>query len=124
MRWAEQVARMEEKRNRCRLKVGKPEGKRPLGRPRCTCVDNIKMDLGDVGWGDVDWVGLAQDRNRWRALVNWVLNLQVPQNAGKLLSDCTTCGAQLHTVSWFLVRHFKILWMFIWLENITRGGDS
>jgi hypothetical protein len=62
-----------------RLLVGKPEGKRPLGRPRCRWVDNIKMDLGEVGWGDVHWIGLAQDRNRWRALVNSVLlNLQVP----------------------------------------------
>jgi hypothetical protein len=55
--------------------VGKPEGKRPLGRPRRRWVDNIRMDLGEVGWGDVDWIGLATDRNRWRALVNSVLNL-------------------------------------------------
>jgi hypothetical protein len=61
-----------------RLLVGKPEGKRPLGRPRRRWVDNIKMDLGEVGWSDVDWIGLAQDRNRWRALVNSVLNLRVP----------------------------------------------
>jgi hypothetical protein len=54
--------------------VGKPEGKRPLGR----WVDNIRMDLGEVGWVDVDWIGLAQDRNRWRPLVNSVLNLRVP----------------------------------------------
>jgi hypothetical protein len=67
-----------EKRNAYRLLVGKPEGKRPLGRPRCRWVDNIRMDLGAVGWGDVDWIDLAQDRNRWRALVNSVLNLQVP----------------------------------------------
>jgi hypothetical protein len=77
MRWAGQVACMGEKRNAYRLLVGKPEGKRPLGRPRCRWVDNIRMDLGEVGWGDVDWVGLAQDRNRWRALVNSVLNLRV-----------------------------------------------
>jgi hypothetical protein len=55
--------------------VGKPEGKRPLGRPRRRWVDNIRMGLGEVGWGDVDWIGLAEDRNRWRALVNSVLNL-------------------------------------------------
>jgi hypothetical protein len=65
-----------EKRNVYRLLVRKPEGKRPLGRPRRTWVDNIRMDLGVVGWGDVDWIGLAKDRNRWRALVNSVLNLQ------------------------------------------------
>jgi hypothetical protein len=62
-----------EKRNAYRLLVGKPEGKRPLGRPRRRWVD-----LGEVGWSDVDWIGLAQDRNRWRALVNSVLNLGVP----------------------------------------------
>jgi hypothetical protein len=54
------------------------EGKRPLGRARRRWVDNIRMDLGEVGWGDVDWIDLAQDRNRWRALVNSVLNLRVP----------------------------------------------
>jgi hypothetical protein len=54
---------------------------RPLGRPRCRWVDNIRMDLGEEGWGDVDWIGLAQDRNRRRVLVNSVLNLRVPQNA-------------------------------------------
>jgi hypothetical protein len=70
MRWAGHVARMGEKRNAYRLLVLKPEGKRPLGRPRRRWVDNIKMDLGEVGWGDVDWIGLAKGRNRWRALVN------------------------------------------------------
>jgi hypothetical protein len=70
MRWAGHVARMGVKRNAYRLLVGRPEGKRPLGRPRRRWVDNIKMDLGEVGWGDVDWIGLAKDRNRWRAVVN------------------------------------------------------
>jgi hypothetical protein len=67
-----------EKKNAFRLLVRKPEGKSPPGRPRRIWVDNIKMDLGGVGWGDVDCIGLAQDRNRWRALVNSVLNLRVP----------------------------------------------
>jgi hypothetical protein len=58
--------------------VGKPEGKRPLGRPRHRWVDNINMDLLGIGWGGVDWIGLAQDRNKWRALVNAVMNLRVP----------------------------------------------
>jgi hypothetical protein len=58
--------------------VGKPEEKRPLGRPRRRWVNNIRMDLVEVGRGDVEWIGLAQDRNRWRALVNSVLNLRVP----------------------------------------------
>jgi hypothetical protein len=78
MRWAGHVARMGEKRNTYMLLVGNPEGKRQLGRPRCRLVDNIRITLGEVGWGDVDWIGLAQDRNRWRALVNLVLNLRVP----------------------------------------------
>jgi hypothetical protein len=66
-----------EKRNAYRLLVGKPEGRRPLGRPRRRWLD-IRMDLVEVGWGDMDWIGLAQDRDRWRALVNSVLNLRVP----------------------------------------------
>jgi hypothetical protein len=78
MRWAGHVARMGKKRDAYRLLVGKPEGKRQLGRPRRRCVDNIRMDLGEVGWGNVDWIGLAQDRNRWRVLVNSVFNLRVP----------------------------------------------
>jgi hypothetical protein len=57
-------------RNACRLLVGKPEGKRPLGRPICRWVENIRTGLVEVGWGDVDWIDLAQDRDRWRALVN------------------------------------------------------
>jgi hypothetical protein len=61
-----------------RLLVGKPEGKRRLGRPRNRWVDDIRMDLVEVGWGDVVWIGLAQDMNRWRAVVNSVLNLWVP----------------------------------------------
>jgi hypothetical protein len=58
--------------------VGKPEGKRPLERPRRRWVDNIKMDIEEDGWGGVDWIGLAQDRDKWRALVNSVINLRVP----------------------------------------------
>jgi hypothetical protein len=69
---------MGKKRNAYRLLVDKPEGKRPLGRPRRRWVDNIRMDLREVGWCDVDWIGLAKDRNSWRALVNSVLNLRVP----------------------------------------------
>jgi hypothetical protein len=68
---------MGEKRNAYRLLVGKPEGKRPLGRSRRRWVNNIRMDLGEVGCDDVGWIGLAKDRNRWRALVNSVLNLRV-----------------------------------------------
>jgi hypothetical protein len=69
---------MGEKRNACRILVGKPEGKRPLGRPRRRWVDNIKMDLRGIRWDGVDWIDMAQDRDQWRALVNTVLNLRVP----------------------------------------------
>jgi hypothetical protein len=58
--------------------LGKQEGKRSLGRPKCKWVDNIRMDLGDTGWGGMDWTGLAQDRDQWRALVNEVMNFWVP----------------------------------------------
>jgi hypothetical protein len=78
MGWARHVTRMGEERNPYRLLMGKPEGRRPLGRPRRRWVDNIRIDLGEMGWGDVDWIGLAQDRNRWRALVKAVMNLRLP----------------------------------------------
>jgi hypothetical protein len=78
MRWERHVARIGEKRNAYRLLVGMQQGSRPLGRPRLRWMDIIRIDLVEVGWGDVDWVGLAQDRERWRALVNSVLNLRVP----------------------------------------------
>jgi hypothetical protein len=78
MRCAGHVAQMGEKWNAYRLLVGKPEEKRPLGRSRRRWVDNIRMDLVQVVWGDVDWIGLAQYRDRWRALVISVLNLWVP----------------------------------------------
>jgi hypothetical protein len=100
MRWAGHIARMGKKRNAYRLLMGKPEGRRPLGRPRRRWLDNIRMDLVEVEWGDVGWIGLAQDRDRWRALVNSGLNLRVPQTAGKLSSVQITrdlsSSAQLH----------------------------
>jgi hypothetical protein len=69
---------MGEKRNVYRLLVGKPEGKRPLGRPICRWIDNINMSLLEIGWGGLDWIDLDQDRYRRRALVSSVINLQVP----------------------------------------------
>ena len=78
MRWAGHVARMGEERGVYRVLVGKPEGKRPLGRPGRRWVDNIRMGLQEVGCGYVDWNGLAQDRDRWRTLVSAVMNLRVP----------------------------------------------
>jgi hypothetical protein len=72
-----------------RILVGKPEGKRPLGRQRRRWVDNIRMDLREIGWDGVDWMDIAQDRGQWRALVNTVLNLRVPLIAGGFLTGCT-----------------------------------
>jgi hypothetical protein len=69
---------MGETRNAYRIFVGKPEGKRPLGRPRRRWVDNIKMDHREIEWNGVEWIELAQDRDQWRALVNTVMNLRVP----------------------------------------------
>jgi hypothetical protein len=78
MRWAGYVAREGEKRNAYRLLVGKPKGKRPLGKPRRRWVDNIKMGLSEIGWGGVDWISLAQYGDKWRTLANAVMNLRVP----------------------------------------------
>ena len=77
MIWAGHVARMGEERGLHRILVGKPEGRRPLGRPRRRWVDNIR-NLQEVGCGYMDWIGLAQDRDRWRTLVSAVMNLRVP----------------------------------------------
>jgi hypothetical protein len=76
MRWAGHVARMGAKRNAYKILVGNPEGKGSLGRPRHRWVDNIKMDLREIEWGDMDWIDLAQNRDQWRAFVNAVMNLR------------------------------------------------
>ena len=88
IRWAEHVARMGEEKRVYRVLVGKPEGRRPLGRPRGRYVDNIRMDLQEVGCGYMDWTGLAQHRDRRRTLVSAVINLRVPWNAGNFLTSC------------------------------------
>jgi hypothetical protein len=76
IRWAGHVVRMVEERNVCKVLVGKPEGKRPLGRPRRRWEDGIRMDLGEIGLGAVDWIRLFQDKDRWRAVVSAVMNLR------------------------------------------------
>ena len=78
MRWAGHVTRMGEEKGVYRILVGKPEGKKPLGRPRCRWVDNIRMDFHEVRCVYMDWIGLAQDRDGWRTLVSVVMNLRVP----------------------------------------------
>jgi hypothetical protein len=78
MRWAGHVAHMGEVRGAYNILVGRPEGRRPLGRPRRRWEDNIKMDFRELGFGDVDWINLAQNRDRWWAVVNTVMNLRVP----------------------------------------------
>jgi hypothetical protein len=89
--------------NACRILVGKPEGKRPLGRPRRRWLDNIKIDLRDIGWGGMGWIDLAQDMDQRKALMNTLMNLWIPQNSGKFFSGCTIGGfsrrAQLREVS-------------------------
>jgi hypothetical protein len=100
LRWESYVARMGEDRNAYRLLLGTPDGKRPLGRPRCRWVDNIRIDLGGVRWGDVDWKGLAQDRNRWRAPVNSVLNLRVHEMLGnyRVAEHLVACRVVLSSI--------------------------
>ena len=78
MRWAGHVARMGEERGVYRVLMGKPEGRRPMGRPRRGWVNNIRMDLQEVGCWYMDWIGLAQDRDRWRTFVSAVMNFWVP----------------------------------------------
>jgi hypothetical protein len=99
------VARMGERKNACRILVRKPEGKRPLGKPRCGWMDNIKIVLRVIGWIAMDWIDLVQDRDQWRALVNTVMNLRFPYNAGKFLSSCTTGSfsrrVQIRKVSYY-----------------------
>jgi hypothetical protein len=87
MKWAGHIARMGEGRGAYRVLVGRPEGRRPLGRPRRRWEDNIKIDLQEVGWGGMDWIDMAQDRDIWRALVNAVMNFRVPLNAGNFLTS-------------------------------------
>jgi hypothetical protein len=96
------VVRVGTRRNAYRILLGKPEGKRPLGRPRRRLVNSVKMDLREIGRDGMDWLDLAQDTDQWRALVNTVMNFRGPQNSEKFLSSCTTGGfsrrVQLHEI--------------------------
>jgi hypothetical protein len=108
MRWAGNVARM----GAYRILVGKPEGMRSLRRPRHRWVDNIKMDVRDIGWGGMYLIDLAQDGGQWRALVNMVMNLQVPQNVWIFLSSCTTGSFSRRTYLHIVICQYsnKYIW--------------
>jgi hypothetical protein len=103
MRWAGHVMQMGEKKKACRLLVGKRAGKWPARRSTRRWVDNIKVDLTEIGLGGMDWIGLTQDKKNQGSQMNAVMNFPVPLNAGKLLSGCTTgglsSGTQLHRVT-------------------------
>ena len=109
MRWAGHVARMGEERGVYRVLVGKPEGKRPLGRPRRRWVDNIRTDLQEVGCGYMNWIGLAQDRDRWWTLVSAVMNLRVPWNAGNFLTSCKPVSCSRRTLHHGVSKSFLLL---------------
>ena len=96
MRWEGHVARMEEERGAYRVLVGKPERKRPLGRPRRRLVDNIRVDLQEVGCGYVDWIGRAQDRDRWRTLVSAVMTFGFREMRGIPLLTASFSRRTLH----------------------------
>jgi len=98
MRWAGHVARMDEEREVYRVLVGKPEGRRPQGGPRRRWVDNIRMNLQEMGRGYMDWIGLAQDKDRWRTLVRAVMNLRVLWNAGNFLISCKPVSCSKRTL--------------------------
>jgi hypothetical protein len=78
MRWAGHIARLGAKRSEYRILVGKPGGRRQLGRTRCMLEENVKMNLRGTAWGGMDWIGLAQDRDQWKALVNTLMKFRVP----------------------------------------------
>ena len=114
IRWAGHVARMGEEKGVYRVLVGKPEGRKPLGRPRRRWVDNIRMDLQEVGCGYMDWIGLAQDRDSWRMLVSAVMNLRVPWNAGNFLTSCKPVSFSRRTQHHGVSKKTPILPFSIW----------
>jgi hypothetical protein len=96
MRWAGHVARIGRRRMHV---VGKPEGKRPLGKPRRRWADNIKIDLREIGWDGMDWIDLARDRDHWKALVNTVMHFRIPYNAVKFLSTYIIGGFSISSLN-------------------------
>ena len=113
---------MGEERGVNRVLVGKPKGKRPLGRPRRRWVDNIRMDLEEVGCGYMDWIGLAQDRDRWRTLVSAEMNLRVPWITGKFLASCKPVSFSRRTLHLGVSKYHAIsLWTKLHLTLVNKG---
>ena len=117
-RWAGHVARMGEESRVYRVLVGKQEGRKRMGRPRRRWVDNIRMDLQEVGCGYMDWIELAQDRESWRTLVNAVMNLRVPWNAGNLVTNCKQVSFSRRTL------HHGVSKLVFTSESVRTGPSS
>jgi hypothetical protein len=125
MRWAGHVARMGEGRNMYRVLVGKPERKSPLGRPRRRWEDGIKMDLREIGWGGVEWIQLAQDRDRWRAVVNAVMNLWVLAARSYSITHGVSLLYAVPQLTWQLSyeSHSPMLFFIAYLTIVWQLGD-
>ena len=121
MRWAGHVARMGEERVVYRVLLGKPEGRRPLGRPRRRWVDNIRMDLQKMGCGYMDWIGLAQDRDGWRRLVSAVTNVRVRWNAGNFLTSCKPVSFSRRTLHHWVSKYVIKLYFYRYSANFLCG---
>jgi len=107
-----------------RVLVGKPEGRRPLRRPRCRWVDNIRKDLQEVGCGFMDWIGLAQDRDRWRTLVSAVMNLRVPWSAGNFLTSCKPVSFSRRTLHHGVSKTAFEMWWYTRRNQISSFGET
>ena len=105
-----------------RVLVGKPEGRTQLGRPRRRWVDNIRMDLQEVGCEYMDWIGLAQDKDRWRTVVSAVMNLRVPWNSGNLLTSCKTVSCSRRTLHHALSKYGLCVLRQLPVYKVSRVG--
>ena len=109
-----------------RVLLGKPEGRRPLGRPRGRWVDNIRMDLQEEGCGYMDWIGLAQDRDRWRTFVSAIMNLRVPWNAGNFLTSCKPVSFSRRTLHHGVGQYYYYYYYYYLLTvvGLSPGGSG